>query len=1258
MSLKRKPEVNVGDASKVRKVERDVNWWKTVIRDSVYESILTSFRLTEHHTSHFDDLVNIWLKSIVLNCGTISTALNKFKCIFTLKNYRFVRGELKPSAAHKYNVSYVGHIYVDIEEIVLTNQEPVDSTIQKSEDPEFKWILCKKNHLAHKICDFPIMLLSSACYLSEGFDVSDQCEPEWGGGFIVKGKRRFIPLLKSLVKNYPYRFIHKNKNIHYIQVRSEHLNRRHRSTSTLELLMDTQKSSRSLLIYNCSVKIPFLVPTVPLTIMIIAFGFSIEGFISLTKKMLRRKLSTEKLEKYLIMFENDHRNCLSQEKSLLYINKLYGKDSDTGPATQILQNEVLPHLNGSGNVLKSKFYYLSYIYSVLILFKEGVIEASNRDEILYSRITNSATSLAMLFRMEFLTFIKQGLKIVRRSLKKNETVFDTLKIYNHDRLSQKILSAVATGIWSAKRKGVSHPMMTTNNDAIIAQLRRISSSYLNNDGKHLPPRMVQSDGLGYICAAECFDPWTPILTWNGSIKLARNIVVGDILINDKGRSTKVRSICSGTKRMYRIEVHNHGFLNYTVTDNHILTLKIQNHFVIREQSKNILFVSWYCRTNKIYRTVTFDCRKKASNFIFQRSTSNIVDITVSDYLKLSSKTKQFLKIFKCAKVHWPFEPVPKDPYKIGYFMNTIHKLPMIYIINSISIRRQLLAGIIDQCGIFQNQLRVLEVFLSNTLFIDQMLLLCGSLGIYSRYIGNNIIHISLDCNTNLLPTRLKLIPISLSSSFGTSDSFFSLVELEHNNYVGWQLNGSGRFLLADFSVTHNTPEGESCGLIDSLACTARITKASDVSAFKEVFIQTLGPNFIKFTGTLEESWLQLDYYTLFDSYGCIYGYVTDIDDAINCFVKLRRSLSIDPFTTYHVDNCTKELWIFCDIGRLVRPLLIIENLKKLPGLIEKKYNTTSLIPALLQNGCLEYVSAAEERVIKPTYSFAEAFSGNFTHLEVSDVSFVGIMAALAPFFRHNQGPRLVYWIGMSKQTICCSQKDDIGAATTHSLWYGQKPVVHTKTAKLLNMDQYMVGINCTVIFYPLSYNQEDAIIMNRAAVDRGLFISDSIRTYDATQDGALNDKFKEIFEKPVDGQVFGRKIGSYDKLRSDGLPRPGDVVKGGDVIIGKTIPIKQISAGARVHIPEEYKHNQYTKKKRDKSIQVRKDEEGVVSSVFLARKANMGLAKVRVKTTRIPEVGDKFSSRHSQSIIFLLSFLCCLIFIFYVTCYRGYYWTP
>jgi DNA-directed RNA polymerase II subunit RPB2 len=881
------------------------------------------FNLCDHHVKPFDECLKVWLKNIVLNNGNITTNHEGKLYKLTLKNYRFVRGSMTASEAHLYNSSYVGEVLVDIEELHLGQQQ----TSEKSHHGEYPYVHKCIVHRGVKIVDFPVMIQSKGCHFSEGFDIANQNEPEYAGSFIVKGKRRFIPLLKSVVNNFPFRFNNKKKLLFCVQVRSEHLDRKHRSTSTIEFLLDEIPTKRCSIFHEVSVKIPFLSSLVPMTVLVLASGISLNKFKNYVRLSWPHLYCEKLFRKYFITLDSAHRGCSSQEEAFKYINRLNGKNEDNSYAQHMLKSEVLPHLNNYHHV-SCKSFYLAYVYGMIVLFKEGKLSATDRDDRSFTRLVDPATSLTFLFRMLFLTFMKQALKIMRRVLNKHKPI-EVLKIYNHRRLTQKLLSALATGTWSKQRKGVSHPMNTINSQAIVAQLRRISSSYLNNDGKHVGPRMVHPSQFGYECAAE-------------------------------------------------------------------------------------------------------------------------------------------------------------------------------------------------------------------------------------------------------------------------------------------------------------TPEGEACGLVYSMASTTRLTAESDSSALMAYLLDTAGDLVIPFDGRdiTDDYKLGVQNYKVFDAHGRFIGWCCNLSVWQENFLKARRSMSIDPYASQFVDHEMKEWRVYCDIGRPCRPLLVASRISKMACALENWNKSSSLVPYLMTHGILEYVTPAEEKNLTVSFERMKELEGSkITHYEITNVSFVGIVAALSPFFRHNQGPRLVYWISMSKQAICSSSSRDKGSVTTHNLWYGQKPLVSTLTSRQLNMDQIPDGINVVLCMYPHSRAQEDAIVMSQSFIDKGGFVSDSVRTYNAEK---RSEYAASQFENPDKHQTFGLKLADYSKIHANGLPLVGTYVKGGDVIIGKTAGMKKISNAAAINAPKRIRSSEYQKKKKDCSVQVRDDEYGRVHSTLLTHKPDCDIAKVCVRTTRRPEIGDKFSSRHSQ----------------------------
>ena len=894
-------------STKKRKIQQEVAWWKAALRQQLAQAVLANTGLTEPHITAYDELVSVWLKDIVLTSGKIDLLVDKCKYKTVLTNYRFIGSGVSPHKAHTNNLSYNGTIYVDIAETVQSETAVVRRLVKNV-----------------PICKFPVMLLSTACNLNAQYDITKQIEPELGGSFVVRGKRRYIPMVKGLMNNYPYKMWNSAKNQKHIQVRSNHLHSLHRSTSTLEMFLDVDKLTKvGPFLKTLKIRIPFLVTPVPLWVIITALGWKVDEFLTATAAYLGHSLPLTTWTQYALLLRCTWSDQ-SREQALAFLNHLYSKPPEDNTALVILTNEILPHLNGS--FADSKCWYLAYMLGLLLLFEENLVPESDKDSMLHSRVVTSGQSLAALFRILYLSFIRQGHKIIRRNVKQQKPI-EIMKIYKESRLTQRLLSAVATGIWSAKRKGVSHQLVTGNNQSVIGQMRRISSSVLNSDGKHILPRMIQADSYGYICAAE-------------------------------------------------------------------------------------------------------------------------------------------------------------------------------------------------------------------------------------------------------------------------------------------------------------TQEGEGCGLVSALACTARIATGTDNKVVTAIYTAQLGANFLALpvAGHL----IAAHWYKLFDSFGVMLGFVLDISQAVTTFQQLRRDSMLDCFTTYFRDDVTRDLRLECGAGRLLRPLLVVANMAKIPAVLAAPGFAPNLLKVLILEGCIEYVSPAEERYLAVSKNFADVFHQHATHLEITDVSFVGVTAALAPFFRFNQGPRLAYWIGMCKQIVACTSNQDQGAVTVNNLWYGQKPIVNTLTAQMLDSDQEATGVNCNVIFFPLSYNQEDAIIMNKASVERGMFVSDLFKLYEANRVVSDNRKYDERFEKPNPQDTTGLKLGKYDHLTPPGLPALGSHLQPMDVIIGKTIPMKLFSPLAVVNGPKNFRHPEHQKKRKDMSLQLNIGEEGVVHKTQTCRLPNAEIAKVVLRTTKIPEVGDKFSSRHSQ----------------------------
>ena len=191
------------------------------------------------------------------------------------------------------------------------------------------------------------------------------------------------------------------------------------------------------------------------------------------------------------------------------------------------------------------------------------------------------------------------------------------------------------------------------------------------------------------------------------------------------------------------------------------------------------------------------------------------------------------------------------------------------------------------------------------------------------------------------------------------------------------------------------------------------------------------------------------------------------------------------------------------------------------------------------------------------------------------------------------------------------------------LYYPQKPLATTRSMEFLKFRELPAGQNAIVAIACYSgYNQEDSVIMNQSSIDRGLFRSLFYRAY-TDQEKRIGMSVVEQFEKPMRSDTLKLKHGTYDKLDDDGIVAPGVRVSGEDIIIGKTAPIapdsEELGQRTKLHV------------KRDASTPLRSTENGIVDQVVLSTNADgLRFAKVRMRTTKIPQIGDKFASRHGQ----------------------------
>ena len=167
----------------------------------------------------------------------------------------------------------------------------------------------------------------------------------------------------------------------------------------------------------------------------------------------------------------------------------------------------------------------------------------------------------------------------------------------------------------------------------------------------------------------------------------------------------------------------------------------------------------------------------------------------------------------------------------------------------------------------------------------------------------------------------------------------------------------------------------------------------------------------------------------------------------------------------------------------------------------------------------------------------------YTHVEIDPQLILGVCASLVPYPEHNSTPRVTGGTAMVKQSLGLPSANYRLRPDTrmHVMHYPQQSIVGTRSMKTTNFAERPGGQNFVVaILSHHGYNMQDAVVMNRAAVERSLGRSSFIRTYNAE-----NKQFpggqKEQIEIPGTGldEVKGLKSWeSYVHLERDGLPTP------------------------------------------------------------------------------------------------------------------------
>lgn len=463
--------------------------------------------------------------------------------------------------------------------------------------------------------------------------------------------------------------------------------------------------------------------------------------------------------------------------------------------------------------------------------------------------------------------------------------------------------------------------------------------------------------------------------------------------------------------------------------------------------------------------------------------------------------------------------------------------------------------------------------------------------------------------------------------------------------------------VASSITTHNcpceTPEGQKIGIVKSLAMMSSITHQN--IAQPEIIRSVLKNTKVRHAADIDP--LNMKSYIKIFMNGDWIGIckLTEGQEITDLLKTSRRKGIIDKYTTICLDYTKKEIKIYSDGGRLIRPVLVVTNnklainnqliedvekenlskdsakgwkriLSKYDNLVDYEDIESSnyMMCADRYYRLTESEENKDRKVEYTDYNKINRYGDyrwiRYTHCNFHSWTQLGIIAGNIPFSNHNHAGRNIIHFSQAKQAISVyltSYKDRMDISQI--LYYPQVPIVTTKTMQYNHSLDLPYGENAIVAIMSYNgYNQEDSMILNQSAIDRGIFRADTLKKYHSEIDKNPSTNQDDIFTKPDKNKVADMKQGNYSKLNDKGICPEETQITNEDFIIGKVSPIQPTGDSNKVY--------------KDSSEIFKSNVDGVIDRVHTGVYNAEGyeMYNVRVRMERIPVIGDKLTNRHGQ----------------------------
>lgn len=458
-----------------------------------------------------------------------------------------------------------------------------------------------------------------------------------------------------------------------------------------------------------------------------------------------------------------------------------------------------------------------------------------------------------------------------------------------------------------------------------------------------------------------------------------------------------------------------------------------------------------------------------------------------------------------------------------------------------------------------------------------------------------------------------------------------------------------------------TPEGHAVGVVKNLSSTALVSLPASPEPVVDFLYTVLG---MRNLGDVDPAELHTMARVLINGawVGVLPVDAAGAGAAAETLRAAKRRGRIHIHTGISYRPARREIWINTEGGRLMRPMLNAAAIREIlanPTAVMPTWMTMSTPQAAHRwsdvlrwttpegNNLIEYIDPTETENFLIAMT-PDAVTAEHTHVEIHPSVILGTMASNIPFPDHNQAPRNAYQSAMGKQAMgvyALNYRERMDTMA-NLLWYSSTPLASPFMSRYYHTQSMPSGFNVVVAIMTYGgYNQEDSIMINRAALDRGLFRSEFYRTYKDEEKKNQASGEEERFCRPNPATTRHMKLANYAKLGPDGIVPENTYVDQNDVLIGKVAPIRLRGADGAAMAGINHAALQAMssvaaaaaveaaggKRFRDSSKLMRTNEAGYVDRIYRGRNGEgYSFVKIRVREERVPVIGDKFSSRHGQ----------------------------